>query len=149
MRYLFAILITLLSACLTSDSYADLIYNPQHDEALKNLQSIQSANLSMHYQCGEYSLIISIFATEAEVSGRKPSVSAKITSSENNHDISKEVSRSVSRQDVLESNMSVACNPDKGAFEITFTPNSYSTSGGGVSVINVFSDGAVEGYREF
>ncbi len=141
--------ITVFVSALPTTALADLGYNSEHEEALNNLQSIESASVNMHYQCGDYSLIISAYATESDVSGRKASVMGRFASEEVVHDISEKLAKGISKRNILSGQMSVACNPDKGAFEIEFTPNKYApNSVKGRSVMHVFSDGIVVGTTE-
>ena len=37
---------------------ADLLYNPEHDAAMKNLKAVESATVNWQYQCGKSILII-------------------------------------------------------------------------------------------
>lgn len=130
--------------------HADLSYNPEHDEALANLKSVDSANMNMHYQCGKYSLFISIFATEAELNGKDASVTGKITSDTASHDISDKLKLAISRDNVLTGKMTVACNAEKGAFLLEIVSSKYAkNSDGSFTEISVFSDGTVEGARSF
>lgn len=126
---------------------ADLAYNPDHDEALENLASIETAMLNSQYQCGKHSLIISAHTTQSEVNGRKASVTGKIISESNTHDISEQLTKAISKQDILKGLMSVACSPKFGAFEIKFTPNDYANLAPWTTVVYIFSDGTVEGSR--
>jgi metal-sulfur cluster biosynthetic enzyme len=65
MRYLIGIIPTCLIGLTASACYANLSYNAEHDAALKNLTSVESANINMHFQCGKHSLIMSTFATQS------------------------------------------------------------------------------------
>ena len=150
MKQLVKILMMAFVLAIPSISVAGLLYNADHDKALKNLHSVESANTTMHFQCGKHSLFITAFATQSGVNGRKASVTGKITSDESSHDISEMLERAISRTDILQGKMSVGCNSEFGAFEITYSPNAYSEeTEGGKAVINVFADGTVEGVREF
>lgn len=140
-------MIVLAAIAVPSIAVANLTYNPDHDNALKNLSSIQNASVNLHYQCGKHSLFISAYATESDINGLKASITGKITSKETSHDISESLIRAISRHNILTGSISAACNADMGAFQIVFEPNAYDTQGYGATTINVFADGTVEGSR--
>ena len=135
------ILTTLAVLFIPTIAIANLSYNPEHDEALKHLKAVESASVNMQYNCGKYSLIISAYATESDINGRRASVTGKIVAEDDAHDISEQLEKAISRDDILTGKMSVACNADKGAFEIK--------KEAGDAIINIFSDGVVEGSRGF
>ena len=146
MKKIIKIFFAVASVLITTHALANLAYNPEHDEALKSLKAVESASINMQYNCGKYSLIISAYATESEVNGRKATVTGKIVSEKASHDISESLTKAISRRNILTGQISVACNAGQGAFELEFTPNAYAPkSVEGKSLINVFSDGTVEG----
>lgn len=150
MRYLIGIIPTCLIGLTASACYANLSYNAEHDAALKNLTSVESANINMHFQCGKHSLIMSIFATQSDINGRNAAVTAKITSDKTSHDISALLGKAISRDDVLSGQMSVGCNAEMGAFKIIYSPSEYQTKNSSEKVtISIFLDGTVEGFRQF
>ena len=126
---------------------ANLAYNPDHDEALKNLKSVESVSVNMQYQCGKHSLILAGYATESDINGRRASITGKVISEKSSHDISEDLTKAISRHNLLTGQISAACNADKGAFQITFKPNTYDRQKYGPSVVNVFSDGTIEASR--
>ena len=75
-------------------------------------------------------------------------VTGKIISGKETHNINEQLTKAISQQDVLTGQMSVACNGDKGAFQIIFTPNKYARHEYGLTIIHVFWDGTVEGSTE-
>ena len=133
---------------LAPTCFADMIYNPEHDEALKNLTAVQSANLNLQYQCGEFSLFISSYATASELNGKNASVTGKITSDKSSHDISNLLSLAISRHDVLTGQISVSCNGEKGVFMLEITPNKFADEDAGhLTTVIIYPDGTVEGNR--
>jgi len=132
--------------CIPMTAFADLAYNPDHDEALKNLRSVETATVNLQYQCGGFSLFISAFATESDVNGRLASVTGKIVSEKSYHEISEQLSQAISRDDILSGKMQVACNAEKGAFRFIFMPSIEAGHTYG-SVVSVFADGSVSGSR--
>jgi len=110
----------------------------------------QSANVNLQYQCGQFALFITAFATESELNGKNASVSGKITSDKSSHDISDMLSLAISRHDVLTGQFSVACNPEKGAFKLDITPDDYAEeAAGSLTTVKIFADGTVVGNRNF
>lgn len=146
-----SIITIFVTACLAAPmSFANLSYNKEHSEAMKNLSSVESANLNLQYQCGKYSLFISTFATQSDLNGRNASVTGKITGAKTSYDISEKLSTVISRDDVLTGQISVACNADKGAFRVEIVPNAYAKEATGeLTLISIYSDGAVSGIRSF
>jgi len=145
-------LLTKISICLAAlltpvIACADLLYNPEHSAAMKNLQAIESATVTMQYECGKSALIISAYATQSEVSGRRATVTGKIVTEKTSHNISEQLTKSISRHDVLTGQMSVACNGDKGAFQIIVTPNKYAPKNANRAIISIFWDGTVNVLR--
>ena len=126
---------------------AELSYNADHSEAMKNLHAIENATVNLQYQCGEYSLIFSGYATESDVNGRRASITGKIVSKSATHDISENLTKAVSRHNLLTNKMSVSCNADKGAFQVIFTPNEFDEQPYGRTTVKVFADGTVTGSR--
>lgn len=143
------LLIILVGVFVPTIALADLVYNPEHDAALQNLKPAQCASINMQYQCGKFSLIISAYATESDINGRRALVTGKIVSEDETHDISKSLTKAISRDDILASQMSIACNANKGAFEMKFFSTPYTQEKNGDSIVNIFADGTVEGSRAF
>jgi len=113
MKHVFLSALTTIALMAAPSCFANMSYNPEHDEALNNLSSIESANLNMHYQCGKFSLFISTFATATELNGKNASVTGKITSATESHDISDMLMLAISRHDVLTGRISAGCNAEK------------------------------------
>ncbi len=130
-----------------SVAFANLEYNPEHYEALKKLEAVQSATINVQYHCGKYSLILSAFATESEVNGRDASVTGKIVSEDNAFDVSKDLSKAISRHDILTGQINVSCNRDKGVFRLDFKQNMHSQDQSTMSYVTVFWDGTVNSFR--
>jgi len=126
---------------------AELSYNADHDEALKNLHAIENATVNLQYQCGEHSLIFSGYATESDVNGRRASITGKIVSKNSAHDISENLTKAISRHNILTGKMSVSCNADKGAFQVVFTPTEFDEQPYSRRTVRVFADGTVTGSR--
>ena len=117
---------------------------------MQQLTAVQSANMNAHYQCGEYSLFLTIYATESDLNGPKASVTGKVTSDESSFDISDKLQTAISRNNVLTGHVMVACNADKGAFKIEFNKGRYSKPNSGIkTIVKVFADGTVEGNTVF
>lgn len=150
MRFFHIATIAITLTFFTPACFANMIYNPEHSEAMKKLSAVESANVNLQYQCGKFALFISAFATESELNGKNASVSGKITSDKSSHDISKLLSLAISRHDVLTGQFSVACNPEKGAFKLDISPNNYAEdAAGSLTTVRIFADGTVEGNRNF
>ena len=126
---------------------ANLTYNPEHDEALKDLKAVESASINMQYNCGKYSLIISAYATESDVNGRRATVTGKIVSEKASHNISEQLTRAISRDDILTGKISVVCNANKGAFKMVIMPNEHSKADAGRNIVSIFEDGTASGFR--
>jgi len=142
--------LSILALLIAPACYANMTYNPEHDEALKELTAVESANINLQYQCGKYSLFISSFATASDLNGRNASVTGKITSEKSSYDISKKLELAISRNDVLTGQMSVACNADKGAFRLEIIPNEFANEdSGSLTTVSIFADGTVEGSRNY
>ncbi len=150
MRHLSTIIIFVAACVMAPLSFANLSYNKEHSEAMENLSAVESANLNLHYQCGKFSLFMTAFATQSDLTGRNASVTGKITGEKMSFDISEDLSSAISKADVLTGQISVACNSDKGAFRIEVMPNTYAKDGSGkLSFINIYADGTVSGIRSF
>lgn len=138
-----AILLTPTVAC------ADLSYNPERDAAIKSLKAIESATVNWQYQCGNHSLIINAYATQSDINSRLATVSGKIISGKETHNISELLTKAISKRNILTGQMSVACNADKGAFQLEFIPSKYAPKSiEGQSLISIFWDGTVESSTE-
>jgi len=137
-----------ISSFISSSCFANANYNAENDNTLKNMSAVESANVNLQYQCGQFSLFISAFATSSELNGKNASVAGKITSDQNSHDISKLLSLAISRHDVLTGQISVSCNAKAGAFRLEITPNEYAAKDAGhMTTVSIFADGTVEGSR--
>ncbi len=146
MKTIFFTFVGAASLLIAPASFADMIYNPEHSETMKHLTAVESANLNLQYQCGEYSLFISSFATASELNGKNASVTGKITSKNSSHDISDMLSLAISRNDVLTGQISVGCNPEKGAFKLDISPSAYAKKEAGqLTIVEIFADGTVIG----
>jgi len=139
----------LVAMFVPSIALAGIRYNPDHADALKNMHAIESASLNMHYQCKGHSLFITAFATESDVNGLHPSVTGKIASKdkEKSFDISEELVKALSRQNILTGKISVACNAEKGAFQLNVAPSEFSPQNYRQTTVNIYSDGTVSGTR--
>lgn len=139
-------IVGIMSAFMAPACFANMIYNPEHDEAMKNLTAVESTNVNLQYQCGEFSLFISAFATESKLNGKNASVTGKITSDSASHNISDMLSLAISRHDVLTGQIAVGCNSEKGAFRLEITPSEYAKEeAGSLTTVRIFADGTVEG----
>ena len=137
-----------MSACVAPACFAHIFYNPEHSETMKNLTAVESSNVNLQYQCGQFSLFISAFATESELNRKNASVTGKITSDDSSHDISNLLTRAISRHDVLTGQIAVECNAEKGAFKLEIIPSQFAKEEAGtLTVVKIFSDGTVVGSR--
>ena len=142
-------LLTLLATVLIpASALAHLVYNPEHDKAIQNLGPIESATLNWQYQCGKFTLYINAYATKSALNG-KAVVTGKITSPNESHNISKQLTRALTKADFLTGQMSIACNGKMGAFQIIVRPNEYTQHDSGPTIVHIFWDGEVNGIRTF
>ena len=147
MKLTIKLLILMGSISFPLIAVANLGYNPAHEDMLKNLKSIESVSLNMQYQCGKHSIILSGYATESNINGRRANIIGKLVSENSSYELSEELTRAISRDNLLTGQVSAACNAEQGVFQITFKPNAYDKQKYGPTVINVFPDGTIEASR--
>lgn len=147
MKRTIKLIIGLIALSIPTLACADLLYDPDKEQELNNMQAIETASVNMQYQCAKYSLLISAYATQSEINGLDASITGKIVSSNTAHDISADLTKAISRHNFLTGKMSVSCNKTTGAFQIKFTPNEFDNQKYVRTSVSIFADGTVWGSR--
>ncbi|WP_427453051.1 hypothetical protein [Litorimonas sp. WD9-15] len=144
-------LLTLILISTNTSANADLFFDPERSAQLSILIPVESVRQTSEYICGDSALYISAFAATSDINGSRASVSGKIVSANQSHDISEHLTKSINSDDLIYRSMSVRCGESSGAFEIVFSLGK-SFEGNKKSRIDstsiqVFSDGLVLGSR--
>jgi hypothetical protein len=135
--------------CLSVPATADLFYDPERSAQLATLIPVESVRQTSEYICGDSALYISAFAATNEINGRHASVTGKIVSGGQSHDISEHLSKSIEGDDLIYRSMSVRCGQNSGAFQVIFSLGKYfkdrPESRTDSTTVEIYSDGFVMG----
>jgi len=144
-------ILTLALISVSVPAFANLFYDPERSAQLKTLGPVESVRQTSEYICGGSALYITGFAATNDINGRHASVTGKIVSENQSHDISEHLAKSINGEDLIYRSMSVRCGKSSGAFKIVFSLGKYfegrpdsridSTS------IEIYPDGFVLGSR--
>lgn len=146
-----ASLLALVPVLFSIPATADLFYDSEKEAQIANLRPVDSARQTFEYNCGKFSLFVTAYANVDESNGRRASVSGKIVSPKQTHDISEDLSRAITNEDLIYKGMTVRCNKTHGAFTLLFSSGQQSGDEHQTRVqstrLKIYADGFIMGSR--